>query len=107
MRSFTINYTPTEKQAKFHSCPADEVLFGGSAGGGKAWPSYGGYRRGFGGSRDRCCLCRTYPELEKSLIHTSLQIIPKDLGRYNDGKKRWTFVNGSIIDLATARMKTM
>ena len=35
---------------------------------------------------------------EKSLIHTSLQIIPKDLGRYNDGKKRWTFVNGSIID---------
>lgn len=100
MRSFTIDYTPTEKQAKFHSCPADEVLFGGSAGGGKSMALLmEAIVEALEVPGNRCLLMRrTYPELEKSLIHTSLQIIPKDLGRYNDGKKRWTFVNGSIID---------
>ena len=33
---FTIQYSPTSKQKLFHSSSADEVLFGGAAGGGKS-----------------------------------------------------------------------
>ena len=33
---YRIQYSPTEKQRLFHASPADEVLFGGAAGGGKS-----------------------------------------------------------------------
>ncbi|MDE2098466.1 MAG: terminase family protein [Patescibacteria group bacterium] len=47
-----IEYEPTEKQALFHSCPAEFTLFGGAAGGGKIVPKDGvvvtpfGYKKG-------------------------------------------------------------
>ena len=31
-----VDYMPTEKQAAFHRCGADEALYGGAAGGGKS-----------------------------------------------------------------------
>ena len=31
----TINYQPTPKQAMFHASKANEILYGGAAGGGK------------------------------------------------------------------------
>ena len=34
--SYVLNYTPTPKQRLFHASDADEVLFGGAAGGGKS-----------------------------------------------------------------------
>ena len=43
-------------------------------------------------------LRRTYPELEKSLIRTSLGFYPKEVCKYNDSKKMYTFENKSIID---------
>lgn len=35
MRTITIDYRPTEKQKMFHATDANEVLYGGAAGGGK------------------------------------------------------------------------
>ena len=35
MPSITINYQPTEKQKIFHASKANEILYGGAAGGGK------------------------------------------------------------------------
>ena len=36
MAQFNVDYTPTPKQTMFHGSTADEVLFGGAAGGGKS-----------------------------------------------------------------------
>ena len=36
MKEYRVNYTPTPKQQLFHASTADEVLFGGAAGGGKS-----------------------------------------------------------------------
>lgn len=90
----------TELQLKFHEAKQDEVLFGGSAGGGK---SYGQlidallYASKYPGIK-QLILRRTYPELEKSLIRNSLGLYPRDIATYNDSKKMWTFKNGSLID---------
>ena len=35
MSNVTINYQPTPKQAMFHASKANEILYGGAAGGGK------------------------------------------------------------------------
>ena len=35
MASVVINYQPTPKQALFHASKANEILYGGAAGGGK------------------------------------------------------------------------
>ena len=35
MANVTINYQPTPKQAMFHASKANEILYGGAAGGGK------------------------------------------------------------------------
>ena len=36
MKEYRLNYQPTPKQCLFHASCADEVLFGGAAGGGKS-----------------------------------------------------------------------
>lgn len=43
-------------------------------------------------------LRRTFPELERSLIRTMLDVYPKKLYRYNTSKHTLTFVNGSLTD---------
>lgn len=41
----------------------------------------------------------SYPELERSLIMRSLEIIPDGLGKYHEGKKRWFFPStGSYLE---------
>ena len=46
-----LHYHPTEKQALFHCSTADEVLFGGAAGGGKTAAQIGR-----ASCRERVCL---------------------------------------------------
>ena len=36
MPEYVLDYKPTPKQAMFHATDADEVLYGGAAGGGKS-----------------------------------------------------------------------
>lgn len=42
----------------------------------------------------------TFPELEKSIIRTSLEFYPRDVATYNSSKHTWTFKNGSIVDFS-------
>lgn len=98
----TIKLYP--KQLEFVSATgkADEILYGGAAGGGK---SYGQlcdaliYAAKYPGSK-QLILRRTFPELEKSLIRVSLELFPKEIYRYNGSKHTGEFTNGSILDFA-------
>lgn len=97
-----IDYKPHSRQQLFHKNKADEILYGGAAGGGKSIAllidalknatKYAGCKI--------IMFRRTFPELERSLILESRKIYPKEIGKYNDAKKRWTFINGSIIEFA-------
>ena len=90
----------TEKQKRFIDATECEVLFGGAAGGGK---SYGQmvdsmlFALRYPGSR-QLVLRRTFPELEKSLIRTSLALFPHEIYSFNSSSHVGKFKNGSIID---------
>ena len=95
-----FKFSITEKQKKFISAAESEVLFGGAAGGGK---SYGQmidalifairYPRS-----KQLVLRRTFAELEKSLIRTSLALFPQKIYSFNSSSHTGRFKNGSCID---------
>jgi len=99
MDTVTTRYIPQPKQALLHKSPANEILYGGSAGPGKshalrhealAWcmrvPGLQVY-----------LFRRTFPELEKNHILPSREEFPGRLGTYLEQKRRWVFHNGSMI----------
>ena len=95
-----MNIQLTKKQKMFIDADADEVLFGGAAGGGKSYVQLIDaflYALKYKRSK-QLVLRRTYPELYMSLIRTSLELIPNEVAAYNQGNHTWTFRNGSIID---------
>ncbi len=87
---------------------ADEVLYGGAAGGGK---SYGQlcdaliYAVNYPKSK-QLILRRTLPELEKSLVRVSLELFPKEIYKYSESKHTGTFSNGSVIDFGYCDSET-
>ena len=96
--TFVLNYKPTEKQALFHESTADEVLYGGAAGGGKSYAiCWDAFLRCMKYPGTHAYLFRrTYPELEKTLINTMLEIVPPKIGRYISGLHDMRFINGSV-----------
>lgn len=90
----------TKKQLKFIQADADEVLYGGAAGGGK---SYGQlidallFALKYAGSK-QLILRNTFPELQRSLVLVSVTLYPTEVASYNQSRYVWQFVNGSRIE---------
>lgn len=79
-----LAYRPTGKQLAFHASTADEVLYGGAAGGGKSYAiCWDALMRCLKYPQTHAYLFRrTYPELEMTLVRTMMRIAPKELGKY-------------------------
>lgn len=105
-----ITWTAQPRQEKFllevlNPTGADEILYGGAAGGGKTdalliaaiiWcQKYPGSWVLF--------LRRTFPELEQKPIPRSKELIPQSIAKYNESKHRWTFhaFGGSVLQFGS------
>ena len=95
-----LNLSVTKKQKQFIDATETEVLFGGAAGGGK---SYGQiidallFALRYPKSK-QLILRRSFSELDKSLIRSSLAIYPRELYSFNNSSHTGRFRNGSVID---------
>ena len=99
-KQIRIDWEVSPQQAEFIESTARHLGYGGARGGGKSWAvrakasknclKYKGYRA--------LILRRTYPELESNHIQPLLALL-EGIAKYNDGKKRFTFKNGSMIQL--------
>ena len=90
----------TKKQKEFMDATESEVLFGGAAGGGKSYAQVLDALRvalTYPGSR-QLILRRTFSELDKSLIRTTLEIYPREIYTYGAVAHTGKFKNGSLID---------
>jgi len=99
MPEYVIDYAPTPKQTLFHASIADEVLFGGAAGGGKS-------KAIVMDALFRCLLYagthafifrRTYGELEDTIIKEAKESYPEGIGKYNAARHEFLLRNGSMI----------
>lgn len=100
-----LDYVAQPKQQMMHACPANAILYGGSAGPGKSYA----IRHDLG----NWCLKipklqvylfrRTYPELEKNHVLPVMMDWGERYGRYNKVDKRYLFPNGSIIHFCHAQ----
>lgn len=101
----TIDYSPTHKQALFHKSKADELLFGGAAGGGKSKaivmeafidavenPNIHSY-----------LFRKTYTELKDTLIKEAVRSIPSNLGTYIAADHDFKLFNGSVLHFRYCR----
>ena len=87
-----VPYRPQARQAIFHACNADVVLYGGAAGGGK---SVSILAEAYTCARETpgsygILFRRSFPELERSLILKSRQMFPRGVCKYNEMTHRWT-----------------
>ena len=90
----------TKKQKLFVDATEAEVLFGGAAGGGKSYGQIADsllFALKYPRSK-QLILRRTFSELDKSLIRTSLGLFPRELYSFNASSHTGRFKNGSVID---------
>ena len=95
----TIQYTPTPKQKIFHASPANEILFGGAAGGGKTKGIIMDalFRTAKYPGTTAVIFRRTYRELIDTDIKEALESYPPEIGKYIAGNFEFRLVNGSKI----------
>jgi hypothetical protein len=94
-----IDYAPTPKQILFHGSTADEILFGGAAGGGKtcAIVMDAFFRCIKFPGTNATIVRRNYRELEDTDIKEALSRYPKEVAKYNVGRHEFSLMNGSVI----------
>ena len=99
MSVIQINYIPTEKQKIFHASKANEILYGGAAGGGKtkALIMDALFRCLKNPGTTACIFRRTYQELEDTDIKEAQASYPEGIAKYNAGRHEFQLINGSKI----------
>lgn len=106
-REIHVPYNPNPKQALFHACGADEVVFGGSKGGGKTVAlvmeafTYGVEYPG----ATIYIFRETYDDLEANVIAEWKKRIPPELYSYHGSKYVATLWNGSEVFFRYVRSK--
>lgn len=95
-----LDFEFSPKQLDFVQCDADEILYGGAAGGGKTFSQVIDallYAIKYKGSK-QIIFRRTFAELEMSVVVQSLENYPPPpWARYNQSKHIWRLKNGSTI----------
>ncbi len=94
-----LDYTPQPRQQLLHSAIARQIFYGGAAGGGKSkalrWDGAAFCLRNPG------CLAvlfrRTQKQLENNHIFQIRNEFPKEIGRFNETRRRFEFINGSVL----------
>ena len=98
MNKAEVIWRPTPKQAEFLSCPAREVLGGGSAGGAKTESLLAGAMSQVENPLHRALLIRrSYPML-RDMIGRSHELYPALGGSYSKQERMWTFPSGATIE---------
>lgn len=85
-------YTPEPPQRAFHTCPADHVLYGGAAGGGKTLAlTMEGVQACVEEPGIRVIYFRlTFDDLQQQIDETK-RFIPPEIATYNETRHRWVF----------------
>ncbi|MBV9008826.1 MAG: terminase family protein [Verrucomicrobia bacterium] len=93
-----VIWKPTPKQAEFLSCPAREVLYGGSAGSGKSDSLLMAALSQVQNPLHRALIVRkTFPML-RDLIGRSHELYLPLGATYSKAEKTWTFPSGALVE---------
>ena len=96
----SVDWQISEKQQAFINATAQEVLYGGAAGGGKSHVQVMDamlYALRYPKSK-QLILRRTFAELDKSIVRTVKNLYPQKIFKFNSSAHTGTFINGSLID---------
>ena len=94
-----VPYNPNDRQKIFHSCPAEEVVYGGAKGGGKSCALVMealAYALEYQGA-ELYLFRETYDDLEANIIKEWKEKVPQELYKYNETKHIAHVIGGSRV----------